>query len=272
MGGIGKDLIMAWIESADSADHANLHSYVYNIRVLSSFLEKEGIELDLTTANDLRRFERKMYREHRDTTARSIVGAAKRFYSWASDQGICRDVAKDALSKGGWVNYIRAPLEPADALRIIDAAKSPRDRAMLSLAIRCDLKSRDIVSAKSEGLILEKNGGEIMLANGSWSPITKACSNDLCEYLAQQDYDLMSERLFTAEKRSNIGICLKERTLRGIFSDAFRHAGMPLPAGEYATGSACVELAVEEGEPIGVIIALCDRTYHYRKHREGSKG
>lgn len=100
MGGIGGDLITAWVESADSADHANLHSCAYSIRVLSSFLEKEGVGLDLATADDLRRFERKMHREHRGTTARSIVGAAKRFYSWASDQGVCRDVAKDALSKG----------------------------------------------------------------------------------------------------------------------------------------------------------------------------
>lgn len=272
MGGIGGDLITAWIESADSADHANLHFYAYSIRVLSSFLEKEGVGLDLATADDLRRFERKMHREHRGTTARSIVGAAKRFYNWASDQGVCRDVAKDALSKGGWVSYTRAPLEPADALRIIDAAKSPRDRAMLSLAMRCDLKPRDIVSARPEGLVLEGDGGEIMLANGSWSPITKACSNDLREHLAQQGHGLMPGRLFTAEKRSNVGVCLKERTLRGIFSDAFRHAGMPLPAGEYATGSACVELAVEEGEPIGVIIALCDRTHHYRKRREDNRG
>ena len=124
---------------------------------------------------------------------------------------------------------------------------------MLSLATRCDLKPRDIVSARPEGLVLEGgDGGEIMLANGSWSPIAKACSNDLREHLAQQGRGLMQGRLFTAEKRSDVGVCLKERTLRGIFSDAFRHAGTPLPA--------------------GVIIALCDRTHHYRKRREDSRG
>lgn len=271
MPGISEEMRIAWVESTN-VDPLSLHSYYYHLELYSSFLEQEGLELEHTTPDDVWRFARGVYDEHRQSTAHGIMCTVRRFYSWAAGQGICRDAARDVRYDDGWSQYTRIPLRASEALRIIDSAENARDRAMLSLAIRCDLKSRDIVAATAEGLLLDGGAGEIRLANGTWAPLTRACALDLRTHLAKQGmykgmYAAPKARLFTAERRHNVGICLKPRTLRGVFSDAFRHAGMPLPAGEYATGSAAVGLAILEREPLDVVVSLCDRSYHYRKKR-----
>lgn len=260
-------LSAAWL-GAMGGDPATRRFSLYGIKLYGEFLERERLPLNLTTAADVRRFSEKLSREHTPSVSVGVVYAVKRFYRWA--EGLCRDVAKGVSPDARYRPYSRETIGVDEALRILDSAGGVRNRAILSLIIRCDLKPRDIVSATTGGVLLVGRSGEIRLSNGAWMPLTRACAADLSSYMDKRSVSGEEQAeglLFTAETRENRGISLADRTLRRIVRVAFERAGMPRSAGEYCAGSAAVDLAIAEGEPSEVIVSLCDRTYPYRNPR-----
>lgn len=205
--GISRGVVAAWISSSNVSPQS-ARDYEYQIMTYSGFLEAAGIGLEQAGARDLERFARKMRSEHAESMANSIISGVRRFYRWAAAQGLCRDIARDLVFEDGWSPYSRKPLGTGEALRVIDAACSARDRAMLSLAVRCDLRPRDILGATLEGLFLGGCSGEIRLADGSWMPLTRACAVDLREHVGEGGAGAAEGgRLFTATRKINTGHC-----------------------------------------------------------------
>ena len=265
MEGIIAGVVMEWVCSA-SVEPKSARSYVQIMGIYLDFLEDAGLSLDTAGAADFRRFAQAACARYRESMASGVVNTVKRFYKWAAGQGICRDIAGVVEFDDGWVPYSRAPLGAEEAVAVIDSATNARDRAMLSLLLRCDLRPRDVLAATVDGLLLLDGSGEVRLADGSWLPLTRSCASDLRRYVDDEGLEAVSRsRLFTARKKGNAGVSLNPRTLRGIVSGCFARSGTALPAGEYATGSAALQLAIAEHEPLDVVVALCDRSYHYRR-------
>ena len=265
MAGIDDELSAAWAKSL--AYEPSLRRYsLYAIRVYGSFLDRERISLSHATAADVRRFASRMAAEHSPSVASSIVHYVKRFYRWAEELGVCRDVAK-GVETVKVPPYSRRAISADEALEILSHIDDVRDKAILSLMIRCDLKSRDIIAASADGVLLFDGAGEIRLSGGSWMPLTRACAEDLSTHVSFEGIEIgAAARLFTSKSGKNRGACMLPRGVRRLVQRAFRAAGMPYSAGDYCTGSAAVELAMMEGEPCDVIVSLCDRTYLYRRH------
>ena len=256
-------LLAAWLGSLTHESSVNRNA-IYAIRTYGSYLDDRRIPLDRTTAADVRRFAAKMSEEHTPGVTSYIVNFVKRLYRWLEREGLYRDVAED-VEAAKFQPFSREAVSAAEALRVLGCVKDARDRAILSLMFRCDFKSRDIVAAKVGGLLLLDGAGEIMFSNGSWMPLTRACAEELSEYVSWMGLgDDPEALLFSARTRKMRGISLSDRRVREIVQGAFRAAGMPLPSGACNAGSAAVELAIAEGEPPEVIVALCDRTHFYR--------
>lgn len=262
---IDESLSRAWLGSIDIEPESK-RAYLYAIRIYGSYLDRSGLSLDCTTAADVRRFSSRMSRKHAPSVAVSIVNAVKRFYRWAEREGLCRDVAEGVPVDDRLRLYSRKDISVEEARRILRCTEDPRDRAVLSLIIRCALKPHDLISVKVGDVLLLEGSGEIRLPDGSYMPLTRACAAELSEYMSEEGFTENAEALlFFARTRKSRGVCLSARRARELVRSAFQAAGMPHSAGEYFAGSASVGLAIMEGEPSEVIVSLCDRTYPYRK-------
>lgn len=258
---------LAWLDSAPGAKPLTKASYLRSLGIFDAFLAQEGIGFDCVARSDFEKFSRQVRASQRATIAEAALRATKRFYSWAAAGGICRDASpqRGYATEFYESHYTRAQMGEAEAVSAISATRCARDRAMVSLAVRCDLKPREILSLRACETLLYGDSGEVRLADGMWMPLTAACACDIEEHVERRCAEAPCGLLFAAMSREMRGVSLSPRTLRGILSRAFRDAGVDDNGGYLWHGSAALGLAIAEGEPADVIVALSDRSFRYRQ-------
>ena len=262
---VDSDIALCWLVSLEISAKS-MRNYALSLATYMRFLEKRRASLESATAIDYKAFIGHINEHHRASVAVSICLAVKRFYEWAEADGWLYNITKNAAIATKWSPYSRKAITTDEARKVMSCARNERDFAMISLCIRGALRTRDIVEAERMGLILDGGSGEIRLSNGMWLPLTKECAQALNAYIETSPFKYPDEgRLFTAMRSKNIYKSISARTVREIIHAAFSEAGLSLSMGEYFVGSAALNLAIEEQEPLEVLFSLYTVTHHYYK-------
>lgn len=239
-------------------------SYARSLKIYEHFLKNEGLPLECVTMYDITRFARYLVKNYPLAGAHLECRIIKRFYRWAEAKGLLMNVAEN-LGVEGYKIYDKLFISDDEARRIIRQPQSARNRAALSLILRCAVRASEVIELKVDDLVLADEFGQVRLPSGLYLPLTHACANEMKEYVKDRcSKEEPTDFLFVSYANRNRGYGLTVRSVTRFMEYAFKDAKMPYPPREYYYGSAAVSLALADKEPADIIVALCDRTYQYR--------
>ena len=274
MHGLDDELYEAFLSEQVLGGDAR-RNYRYAIDMYSAFFEGRGMYFEEVTPGEVEAFARLLWHEHRNSVAQHVFGIVRRLHEWAADNGIAPDVARSVKPRKKPTPYSRIGIGVEQAESILAAAGAGRDGAIVNLMVRSALKTGDLVGPGDRDVILSPDGGEVRTKDGTRVPLTAKCSKVLSGYMngmgAAAEHP--GEPLFRSLSTRSWGQPLSHRSIREVVNGVCLRASIPKDAGEYNIGSAALDLAVAEGEPLEVILSISDRTWQYRtavsKRRSG---
>ncbi len=256
------DLLIDFIEDQDVKESSR-RTYARQLKQFFQFVELRDLDMNMLTRADIIDFKEYLFND--GLTALTVGGyltVVRKFFEWTESKKIYPNIAKGIKTPrrsraGGFKKKAASPEiarrlmahfegEAYQGRRLLDTLSSDdipikrqglRDRAIVSLMLRCGLRSIEVSRANVEDITITENGRRVLWVHGKGRDekdelvcITTETYKPIKEYLESRGKVKGSDPLFASACNRNHGGRLSTRCISCVVKEGFRAIGIDDPA------------------------------------------
>lgn len=218
--------------------------YARTLKLFFEWVEEKGKTISALTQIDLLEYKDDLFnRGLSSLSVGSYLTSLRKFYEWAEANRFSANIAKGIKTPKRKQEFIKQHLTDEKSRELLDHFKemSLRDFAIVNLALRCGLRTIEIVRA-NVGDITLRGGKRILWVQGKghdtkddFVVLTEKAYEPIREYLSTRPKAKTNEPLFSSDSHRNTGERLTTRTISGLIKGGLKSIG--LDSREYSAHS-----------------------------------
>ncbi len=229
---VSDDLLSRFVAYIDGSQ-ATIKTYAKALKVFFGFMKEKGI--NAPTRADLLAYRDYLEENHKPTTITLYINALKQFYKWVEIEGLGTDIAKHIKGEKISHDFKKDYLSKEQAKELIESVKSPRDKAVIFLAVTCGLRTIEIARANIEDLTI-KNGLSVLYVQGKGHKdkndfviVPYQVEKTIRDYLKTRSEADLKAPLFCSESDRDQGGRLTTRSISRLIKNALKGVGLDSP-------------------------------------------
>lgn len=233
-GATWREALATFVASQD-VKQSSRDLYARTLKLFFEWTEQKGKVLADLTLIDLLDYKDSLFeRGLSSLSVGSYLTSLRKFYEWAEANKIYPNIAKGLKTPKRKQEFVKQHLTDEKSRELLDHFKemSLRDYAIVNLALRCGLRTIEIVRLTVGDITLR--GGKRILrvwGKGHDTPddfvvLTDKTYLPIKEYLATRPKAKANEPLFASDSHRNSGKGLTTRTISGLIKNGLKAIGL----------------------------------------------
>lgn len=229
---VDESLLSSFVSYVDGSQ-ATIKTYYKALRVFFGYVKDKGIVQP--SRGDLLAYRDYLESYCKPTTTTLYINALKQFYKWVEIEGLGTDIAKHIKGEKISHDFKKDYLSQEQAKELIASANSPRDKAIIFLAITCGLRTIEISRANIEDLTI-KNGLSVLYVQGKghkdkadYVQVPYQVEKTIRDYLLVRKNIEPLSPLFCSESDRDQGGRLTTRSISRLIKNAMKRVGLDSP-------------------------------------------
>nr|CDL65535.1 unnamed protein product [uncultured bacterium] len=229
-----REALATFVASQDVKESSR-NLYARTLKLFFEWTEQEGKVLATLTQIDLLAYKDSLFaRGLSSLSVGSYLTSLRKFFEWAEANKIYPNIAKGLKTPKRKQQFVKQHLTDEKSRELLDHFKeqSLRDYAIVNLALRCGLRTIEIVRANISDITL-RGGKRILKVWGKGHDVaddfvvlTDKTYLPIKEYLATRPKAKANEPLFSSDSHRNTGERLTTRTISGLIKGGLKSIGL----------------------------------------------